>query len=87
MQLQLSPELAQFVDDQVAAGVYMSPHEVIRDALRLLRHHEQERAVLIADLRQKVDIGIAQLDRGESIPADEVFRKLRERSTGNRSEP
>jgi antitoxin ParD1/3/4 len=83
MQLNLSPELAQFIDDQVAAGVYLTPNEVIGDAIRLLRHHEQERSALVAELRRRVDIGIAQLDRGESIPADEVFRKLREKTSGN----
>ena len=64
----------------MAAGSYLSPSEVVGDALRLLRHHELERAALIADLRQKIDVGIEQLDRGEFIPADEVFRGLRERN-------
>lgn len=80
MELHLSAELVQFVDSQVATGSYLTPSEVIGDALRLLRHHESERAELLADLRQKIDVSIEQLDRGESISADEVFRGLRERN-------
>ena len=72
--------LQQFVDTQVACGAYDSPSEVVGDALRLLRLHEKERAALLAAYREEVTVGIAELDRGESVPAEDVFQELRQRN-------
>jgi len=80
MELSLSSDLQQFVDQQIAIGAYGTPSEVVGDALRLLRLHELQRNALIEDLREKVAVGIEQLDRGESYTADEVFGELRRRN-------
>jgi antitoxin ParD1/3/4 len=85
--LSIPPELQTFVEAQVAAGAYASPSEVVGDALRLLHFHERERAALIQDLRARIAVGLDELDRGESIEADQVFAELRQRNSNRAAGP
>jgi antitoxin ParD1/3/4 len=64
-----------FVDRQVEGGRYASASEVIRAGLRAL---EREEAVLTAWMKAKVDEALN--DPRPSIPAEEVFARLRARS-------
>lgn len=80
MEISLSPEFKQFIEGQVALGAYATPSEVVGDALRLLQLHDRERETLVGDLRQKIAVGIEQLDRGETVEAGEVFSELRRRN-------
>ena len=70
MNISLTPELAQFVQDLVQTGMYHSSSEVIRDGLRLLREREQLRQIRIGELRKELAIGLEQLERGEVAPLD-----------------
>jgi antitoxin ParD1/3/4 len=65
MNISLTPELVQFVQDLVQTGMYHSSSEVIRDGLRLLREREQLRHIRIEELRKELAIGLEQLERGE----------------------
>src|SRR5712664_2224158 len=67
--------LKQFVDEQVQGGRYASASEVVRAGLRAL---EREEAVLTAWMKAKVDEALN--DPRPSIPAEEVFDRLRARS-------
>ena len=80
MEVSISSEFQQFIERQVSLGAYTTPSEVIGDALRLLQLHDREREALVNDLRQKIAVGIEQLDRGDSIGAGEVFDELRRRN-------
>lgn len=70
MNVSLTPELTQFVQDLVQTGMYHSSSEVIRDGLRLLRDREQLRQIRIEELRKEIAIGLEQLERGEVAPLD-----------------
>ncbi len=59
---ELPSDLAAFAQAQVDAGRYGSLIEVIRDAFGLL----QEQGGKVAALRDALDVGIAQLDAGQS---------------------
>jgi antitoxin ParD1/3/4 len=59
----LSSYFEQFVKSQLATGRYSSVSEVIRESLRLMEDREAQ----LSALRTELDIGIDQLDRGESI--------------------
>ncbi len=72
----LSPELAQAVDDVVAAGEYASASEVIRDALRQWKDRRDLFGYTIEELRRLVQEGI---DSGPGLDADGVFARLRAR--------
>ncbi len=42
MQIQLHPDIETFIGEQVRAGEYRSPDEVVTEALFLLWQHQQE---------------------------------------------
>jgi antitoxin ParD1/3/4 len=77
MNVSLTPELEQLVAEKVESGRYTSASEVIREALRLLEEQDQLRQNRLAAVRQKIDRGLSQLDRGEGIPADQAKSRLR----------
>lgn len=81
MEISISPEFQQFIEGQVALGAYATPSEVVGDALRLLQLHDREREALVSDLRQKIAVGVEQLDRDATVGADEVFDELRRRNS------
>lgn len=70
----LTPELDQFIATRVEAGLYANASEVMRAALRLLEQSERENEARIAALRVAVDKGIAS---GATEP--ETLKRLRER--------
>jgi antitoxin ParD1/3/4 len=76
MNVSLTPELEAFVDSRVASGRYQSASEVVRAALRLLETEEQERDTALAEVRQKIQLGLDQIQRGEVFDGEAVFDEL-----------
>jgi len=70
MNVSLTPELEQLVNERVASGRYGSASEVVREALRLLDDQDQIRQRRLKDLQEKVAIGLSQLRRGRRRPFD-----------------
>ena len=60
-----TPEFAEFIEDAVSTGSYVSASEVVRDALRLMRQEQESAAAKLALLRRAVEEGLAQAERGE----------------------
>ena len=56
-------EFQPFVSDAVASGRYRSEEDLISAALRLLEDRERK----LAALREDLQVGLDQLDRGETI--------------------
>jgi antitoxin ParD1/3/4 len=75
MNVSLSPEMARFVEEKVKTGQFQSPSEVINGALTAYQQAELLTPEALAELRDQVDIGIAQLDRGEGRPWDAAALK------------
>ncbi len=69
------PELAQFVQQELANGKYQSEEEMLCEGLRLLREREQRVEALRADLMPALE----QLDRGEGKELDVEDIKARGR--------
>ena len=67
------PELGEFVEQQLAAGRYHSEHELIVDAVRVLRDLQAQQE----QFRDDVQRGMEQLERGDFNQYDE--QGLRER--------
>ena len=67
MNISLTPELEQLVNDKVKTGLYQTASEVIREGLRLLRERDQR----IEALRRDVRAGFEAVDRGEFTDHDE----------------
>ena len=73
MNVQIPQEQQAIVEGLVAAGRFSSIGEAISEGIRLLASSEQ--------LRQQVQIGIEQADRGEVIEHDTVFAQLKAMAT------
>ena len=76
MNISLTPELESFVDSRVASGRYQSASEVVRAALRLLETEEREREAALAEVCQKIQLGLDQIQRGEVFDGEAVFDEL-----------
>ena len=76
MNVSLTAELENLVHSKVKSGRYLSASEVIREGLRLLEERDRLFELRLADLQQKVSVGVEQADRGELIDADDVFAEL-----------
>jgi antitoxin ParD1/3/4 len=79
LQVVLPAEQEAFLRELVEAGLMSSPDEAISAALSLLKDQYELYKVKREDLRQALAVGIDQLDRGEKVSGDEVFRRLREK--------
>ena len=79
MNISLTPELERLVDEKVKTGRYASASEVVREGLRLLEEHDEAKQLRLAEVRQKIDRAIEQLDRGLGIPGPEARERLRQR--------
>jgi antitoxin ParD1/3/4 len=67
MNVSLTPELEQYVQEKVSSGLYYSASEVIREGLRLLKEREQFQQTRLQELRQEIQVG---LDSGEATGLD-----------------
>ncbi|MCV3738508.1 type II toxin-antitoxin system ParD family antitoxin [Rhizobium sp. TRM96647] len=65
LNVSLTPEFSDFIEESVASGSYVSASEVVREALRIMRDDRDSEAVKIAVLRNAVETGLAQSRRGE----------------------
>ena len=70
MNVSLARELEAMVNEKLQSGHYNSPSEVVNEALRLLRNHDELRRIRLEELRRDVQVGIDQADRGEVVPKD-----------------
>ena len=75
----LPHDMVEAIRAAVDSGDYATTSEVIRDAVRDWRLKRRVEAMDMEDLRRLVQEGI---DSGPSVPADEVFAKLRTKFAG-----
>lgn len=68
MHISLTPELESRVKAKVDSGLYNNASEVIREALRFMETHEAWIGeVKLAQLREQINLGLAQLDQGKGV--------------------
>lgn len=84
LNVSLTDELKDFIDEKVHGGFYGTASEVVRDGLRLLKQRDLQEE--LDRLRQKVALGFEQSERGQLVSGDEAFAKLQERSRRRRAE-
>jgi antitoxin ParD1/3/4 len=76
MNIELTPELEQIIQQQVDSGNYKSIDEVIYAGVKLLDQLEKTYQGRYEELRQEVLQGIEASDRGEVIDSQVVFQTL-----------
>jgi len=71
--IELTPKQQEFIDAQIATGVFKQPAEVVGVALDLLQQRQRE--------YDQLQTAIAQVERGEYEPLDidDIKRRGRER--------
>jgi len=91
MNVSLTAELEQLVNEKVASGMYHSASEVIREGLRLLKERDELRRVQMDEVRRDVTLGVEQVRAGRGKKyaggaevADGVKRRGRLRSKKRR---
>ena len=69
MSVQIAPQIEAMIQERVDAGRYPDADAVLLEALRLF--DERERA--LQDLRAKLQVGLDQIERGETIEVTDEF--------------
>jgi len=85
MNVSLTKELEQLVNNKVKTGRYLSASEVVREALRLLEDRDRLNEIRLADMRDAIRAGNDELARGQRVPGKQVFDELRARSRQRRA--
>lgn len=65
MNVVLSPELENLIEEKIKSGNYNSASEVIREALGLLKEQDQLREIRREEVRREVMKGVEQIRNGE----------------------
>jgi antitoxin ParD1/3/4 len=66
LNISLPDSLRQFVEARVESGSYSTASEYVRALIR----EDQDRARQLAELRQQIQVGIDQANRGQTAPLD-----------------
>jgi len=78
MNVHLTPELEQLVQTKVQSGRYNSASEVVREALRLMEQKDELRTIQLQELRNRLDKGLGQAERGEGVDGEVFMQGLLE---------
>jgi antitoxin ParD1/3/4 len=70
--ISLTPEQDAFIDDMLKKGEYANASEAVRDAIRALQRRRAFDALKLERLRQSIDAGIADLERGDYEDVDDA---------------
>ncbi len=65
MNVSLTVEMVDFVESEVSSGDYVSASEVVRDALRIMRHEKEIEDIKLNLLRAEIEHGYRQFEQGE----------------------
>ncbi len=84
MNISLTPQLERFITTKVESGLYGSQSEVVREGLRLLVERDRMVEARLDELRGEIAEGLEQACRGELIPGDQVFDRIRQKGQERR---
>lgn len=79
MNISLTNELEQFVQEAVKTGRYSSASEVICEALCLLKERDKRRELKRQQLQADLEVGLSELDKGLSAHFDSAAIKSKGR--------
>jgi len=78
MHLSLTPKLEEFVKAKVGSGLYNNASEVVREALRLMKTHDEVLRLKLERLRDELGKGEADLATGRftELSSDDELTEL-----------
>ena len=76
MNIHLTPELAHFARSKVESGRHNSPGEVVREALLLMQQRDDLRSVELQELRNRMDAGLSEAERGQGLDGEQFMQGL-----------
>ena len=79
MNVSVGREFEEYVKSKVNSGDYASASEVVREGLRLLKEKDMILEARLQALKDEIQIGIDQLERGEGIDGETAMDEIRER--------
>jgi antitoxin ParD1/3/4 len=77
MNVSLTPELENLVNQKVSSGLYNSASEVVREALRLLQERDEMRRIGLEELRKDIRKGIEASEQGRVRNGREVMADIK----------
>ena len=84
MNVSLTTELEQIIDQKVKDGLYNSASEVVREGLRLLHQRDEMREAKLNALRVEIQKGIDDLEAGRYRDGAEAMAEIKERLLARR---
>jgi antitoxin ParD1/3/4 len=70
MNVSLSRQLQGFIEKKVRTGRYQTASEVVREGLRLIEDRDTQRALQLRRLREEIQVGLDQIEKGQVSPLD-----------------
>jgi antitoxin ParD1/3/4 len=70
------PEIEALIQQRLHSGAFESVEDVLFDALEIQRERESWLLENKEAINAKIERGLAQLDRGEVIPGDDLRKRL-----------
>jgi antitoxin ParD1/3/4 len=79
MNVSLTPELEQIVDQKVKSGMYNSASEVVREGLRLLQQRDDMQREKLNALRAEIQKGIDDMEAGRIYDGPSTMAGFKEK--------
>ena len=79
MNITLSPELEKLVNEKVQTGEFDNAEAVVAQALRAMVERDEDESHLRQTIREKIDRGVAQADRGEFVDGEKFLEQLHQK--------
>ncbi|CAN5364530.1 hypothetical protein BH20ACI2_BH20ACI2_08320 [soil metagenome] len=79
MNVSLSHEFEQIIDQKLKSGLYNSASEVVREGLRLLQQRDEMREAKLNALRAEIQKGIDDLEAGRFRNGEDAMGGIKER--------
>jgi antitoxin ParD1/3/4 len=77
----ITPTMKRVLEERVASGQFASASELMREAFRTWKQQQDEHEERLASIRARIDRSMN--DPKPSIPAEEVFDRLRKMHAKN----
>ena len=81
MNIVLGEQTQRLLEERMKKGGYRTPEEAVRAGLTSLEQREREGEFETGELASLLAVADAEIERGELIDGEDVFREIRELSS------